>query len=117
MTRNSGARALGELSVQPAVTTIVLHGELDLTTIEPLRDLLDEAVAPGPRRLVVDLGDVPFVDLLSLSAILAAADAVRKDGGLAAVSGASQPVRRICALLNADDVLMAAVPLQRRVAG
>ena len=106
---------LGELVVRPAVTTVVLHGELDLTTIDGLRALLDQAVMRAPERLVVDLGDVPFVDVLSLSAILAAADAVRERGATAGVSGASTAVRRICALLNADDVLMAAIPLQRRV--
>src|SRR5436305_6283028 len=106
---------LGELVVRPGVATVVLHGELDLTTVEDLRDLLDDAVSQAPARLVVDLGDVPFVDVLSLSAILAATDCVRDNGGVATVSGASAAVRRICALLGADDVLVAAIPLQRRV--
>lgn len=110
-------RVLGELVVRPATTLVVLHGELDYTTIDEMRELLDDAVARQPRRLIIDLADVPFIDVLSLSSILAAADAVRDDGGVAAVSGASTAVRKICALLNADDVLTAAVPLQRRAAG
>jgi len=108
---------LGELLVRPTATTLVLHGELDLATINLLRDLLDDAVATRPRMLVIDLRDVPFVDLLSLSAILAAADAVRDRGGDASVAGASTAVRRVCALLNADDVLAAEIPLQRRAVG
>ena len=108
---------LGELEVRPMVTTVVLHGELDLVTVEALRSLLDDAVVNDPSRLVIDITDVPFVDVLSLSTILATADAVRDRGGVALVRGATAAVRRVCALLNADDVLAADVPLQRRFAG
>ena len=108
---------LGELEVRPMVTTVVLHGELDLVTVEALRSLMDEAVQHEPTRLVIDISDVPFVDVLSLSTILAAADSVRDRGGTAFVRGATVAVRRICALLNADDVLAADIPLQRRFAG
>jgi anti-anti-sigma factor len=108
---------LGELEVRPMVTTVVLHGELDLVTVEALRELLGAATSPSPQRLVIDIADVPFVDVLSLSTILAAADSVRDAGGTAVVRGATAPVRRICALLNADDVLAAEIPLQRRRVG
>jgi len=108
---------LGELEVRPMVTTVVLHGELDLVTVEALRSLLDDAVVHDPSRLVIDITDVPFVDVLSLSTILATADAVRDRGGVALVRGATAAVRRVCALLNADDVLAADIPLQRRFAG
>ena len=58
---------LGELEVRPMVTTVVLHGELDMVTVEALRSLLDDAVVNDPSRLVIDITDVPFVDVLSLS--------------------------------------------------
>jgi anti-anti-sigma regulatory factor len=56
---------------------------------------------------------VAFIDVVSLSAILATADGVREDGRQLMVSGASLSVRRLCALLNADDVLAPPVPLPR----
>ena len=99
------------------VTTVVLHGDLDLVTVEALRALLDDAVVNEPTRLVIDIADVPFVDVLSLSTILATADAVRERGGSAIVRGATAAVRRVCNLLNAEDVLAVDVPLQRRFAG
>ena len=68
---------LGELQVQPMVTTVVLHGDLDLVTVEALRELLEDAVVGEPARLVIDIADVPFIDVLSLSSILATTDAVR----------------------------------------
>lgn len=104
---------LGELEVRPEVTVLVLHGELDIVTVAGVRTLLDEAVATGCRRLVVDLNDVPFVDVLCLSAVLAAVDRVRDAGGEASVVGASRPVRRMCALLGADDALVLQIPEPR----
>jgi anti-sigma B factor antagonist len=102
--------------VRAADTTVVLHGDLDLVTVERLRALLAKACAGGPDRLVIDVSDVHFMDVLSLSAILAVSDTLRERGGSALVTGAPRSVRRMCAVLNATDVLAAEVPVQR-VAG
>jgi len=107
---------LGEVQVTPDETVVTLHGDLDMVTLDELRALLDQACLGDPRRVVVDLGDVPFVDVLSLSTILASADAVREYGGALHVRGASGAVRRICALLNAKDVLLPALPMPRLAA-
>jgi anti-sigma B factor antagonist len=107
---------LGELQVAPSATVVTLHGDLDLVTLEELRGILDQACFGDPTRVVVDLTDVPFVDVLSLSTILASADSVREYGGFLHVRGASGAVRRICALLNAKDVLLPTVPAPRLTA-
>jgi anti-anti-sigma factor len=104
---------LGELLVQLDTTTVRLHGDLDMVTVEGLRALLAEASADRPDQLVVDLSDVGFVDVLSLSAILAAADMLRDRGGRLVVRGASASMRRICGLLNAQDILMPELPHPR----
>lgn len=113
----NGGVVLGEVDVRPEVTVLVLHGELDIVTVAEVRALLDEAGAPDCNRLVIDLRDVPFVDVLCLSAILAAVDRLRDMGGEASVVGASKPVRRMCALLGADDALVLQIPDQRAAAG
>src|SRR5689334_16727626 len=97
-----GVMLLGELQMQQAVVTVVLHGDLDLVTIEDLRALLEKAAEHQPSRLVIDLSDVPFVDVLSLSAVLATADLVRDVGGAVVVRGASGSVRRMCRMFNAE---------------
>lgn len=107
---------LGELQVLPAATVLTLHGELDMVTVEDLRRLLDAACDAAEHTLVIDLSDVPFIDVLSLSAILAAADSLRERGANLAVVGARPAVRRVCALLNAEDVLAPAMPQQRAAA-
>src|SRR3954471_3921335 len=104
---------LGELLVQPSATTVRLHGELDLVTADALRALLAEAAAEKPAKVVVDITDVPFVDVISLSTILAAADAMREREAPLIVVGASQSVRRLFQVLNAEDVLAPALPMPR----
>jgi anti-anti-sigma factor len=104
---------LGELQVAPDTTVVTLHGDLDLVTLEDLRELLAQACFGDPHEVVIDLSDVPFVDVLSLSAFLASADAMRDNGGALHVRGASGAVRRICALLNAKDLLLPGVPSPR----
>jgi anti-anti-sigma factor len=95
------------------VTFARLHGDLDRVNVDALRDLLDNICAGSSSQVVVDLCDVPFVDVLSLSVILGTADALRESGRQLAVAGASSSVRRLCALLNAEDILAPEITLER----
>src|SRR3954452_4577121 len=104
---------LGELLVQPSATTVRLHGELDLVTVDALRALLAEAAAEVAAKGVVAITDVPFVDALSLSTILAAAASMREREAPLIVVGASQSVRRLFEVLNAQDALAPALPMPR----
>lgn len=106
---------LGELRMLPSTAVLVLHGELDIVTADDLRQLLDKACAHDSAAVVIDLSDVPFIDVLSLSAMLATADSLRERGGNLTVTGASSSVRRVCSLLNADDVLAPVIPGPRLV--
>jgi anti-anti-sigma factor len=104
---------LGEVHVVSDVTFARLHGDLDRVSVDGLRDLLDDICQGTSSRIVIDLSDVGFVDVLSLSVILGTADALREGGRSLVVEGASTSVRRLCALLNAEDILAPRVPLQR----
>jgi anti-sigma B factor antagonist len=102
---------IGEVQVRADATVARLHGELDLVTVDALRDLLDDVCAGPAQRVVVDLSDVPFIDVLSLSVVLGAADGLRDDGRQLVVESAGTSVRRMCELLNAEDVLAPPPPL------
>jgi anti-sigma B factor antagonist len=102
---------LGEVHVVSDVTFARLHGDLDRVNVEALRDLLDDICAGSSSRVVVDLCDVPFIDVLSLSVILGTADALHESGRQLVVEGASNSVRRLCSLLNAEDILAPRVSL------
>lgn len=104
---------LGEVDVASGVTVARLHGDLDRTSVDGLRDLLDGVCDGESQRVVIDLCDVGFVDVLSLSVILGTADELRETGRYLSVEGASNSVRRLCELLNAEDILAPRLPLPR----
>ena len=104
---------LGEVFVMSDTALVRLHGDLDLVNVEDLRDLLDGIHAGKSAHVIVDLSDVPFIDVLSLSVILGAADALREGGRQLQVESASTSVRRLCTLMNADDILAPEVPFAR----
>jgi anti-sigma B factor antagonist len=96
---------IGEITIDETALTVVLHGDLDMVTVDALRTMLDDVVTGPAPTVVVDLTDVAFLDVMSLSVILSTADALRESGRELTVRGASASVRRVCALLNAEDVL------------
>ena len=51
-------------------TVVHLAGELDLHNAQPVRAALLEAVAAAPARLVVDLGEVTFLDSTVLGVLI-----------------------------------------------
>jgi anti-anti-sigma factor len=104
---------LGQVDVASDLTVARLHGELDRTSVDALRDLLAGVCATDSTRVVVDLRDVGFVDVLSLSVILGTADELRETGRHLSVEGASNSVRRLCELLNAEDILAPRVAMPR----
>lgn len=52
--------------------TVVMAGELDISTVGPVRECLDGLLRaePLPERLVVDLERLSFVDSMGLSVLL-----------------------------------------------
>jgi anti-sigma B factor antagonist len=67
--------------VEPDVAVVTVFGDVDLDTAEQLRRAIERAVAEGPPGEVrVDLGAVPFMDSLGISALLAGYRAATAQG-------------------------------------
>jgi anti-sigma B factor antagonist len=62
------------------VHVVSVAGELDLHTAGDLHTALDSALAREPRRVVVDLGGVTFLDSTALGALVTAAKRARATG-------------------------------------
>jgi anti-sigma B factor antagonist len=69
------------------VLVLSLAGELDLATAPVLRDALRRAVERSPKRLVVDLAEVTFVDSTVLGALVEARSALGGDAFALAAPG------------------------------
>jgi anti-sigma B factor antagonist len=83
---------MGDESVEPlreapvrAVETVDgsvvvrLAGELDLYNAEDIRAALAQAIEGSPRRVVVDMGDVEFVDSTALGVLIEAHSKLGRD--------------------------------------
>ena len=87
------------LSVEETVA-IRVTGELDLSTADALRRLLEHALRSG-RPVLIDLRDVTFIDVSGLHAVLD--PAVRsRDSGCVVTALASPAVLRLLRLLAID---------------
>lgn len=97
--------SVGELPA-PRLRVLQPEGDLDLLTVDDLRAQLADAVADGDADVLIELGKVEHVDIVALSAILAAADTLREQGRSLHVASARRELRRVCALLRAEDILL-----------
>jgi len=81
---------------------ISVYGELDLFSVDVLRDALAEV--PEASRVVIDLQDVDFVDCSALRYIEHAAVRFAADSRKLRVEHASGLVHRVMELLKLDDL-------------
>lgn len=69
------------ITADPTGDLLLLVGEIDLATSHLLVDAIDEAIAAGASRLVLDFAGVTFVNSTGLGAMVAATKRLRQDGG------------------------------------
>ena len=50
---------------------VVAQGEIDVATAPELRDLLRDELALSPKKLIIDMADVSFIDSSGLSELVA----------------------------------------------
>jgi anti-sigma B factor antagonist len=89
-------------------TTVALCGELDVSTIATVRDVLEQECARRPSRIVVDLAHVEFVDSSALHAFVVANKRLEENGGSLRITGVSDVVRRTFEIVGLDEVFFSA---------
>ena len=77
---------LMEEELDSGTVVLTIAGELDVATAPRLRERLEAVQDRGVNRIVLDLGDVTFVDSMSVSAMIAAKTALGAEGRLAVVA-------------------------------
>ncbi|HEY0718173.1 MAG TPA: STAS domain-containing protein [Streptosporangiaceae bacterium] len=89
------------ISVRPQLAdgtaTVVVAGELDLTTTPVLARHLDQIMARQPRRLVIDLAQVSFIDVAAARLISGATRSL-PSAGPPVLRKPSPEARRVLAL-------------------
>lgn len=87
------------------VVALVLHGELDITTLPLAEREVGAAAAAGPATLLIDLSRLDFVDSSGVRLVLLADDTTRAAGRRLTVRLGTGPARRVFELLGLVDRL------------
>ena len=88
-------------------TYVVLtpEGKFNLVAAPPLKARIDDLVASGKARLVVDLHAVDFIDSSGLGALIGGLKSARQQGGDLRIAAAGDQVRAVLKLTNLDRIL------------
>lgn len=95
------------ISVESTQFSVVirLSGEADLSTLEQLRDALNDQISGGAQELTIDLSGLRFADSGSIRALTDAYLALRAQGGTLELVHPQPNVARVLVLLGIDQVL------------
>jgi anti-sigma B factor antagonist len=83
---------------------VAVSGDVDIATAPALRAALAQAL-DGGRRVVVDLGDVPFLDSTGLGLLVAAYNRAAAGGGALVIARPQRIVRNALRLVQVDTVI------------
>jgi anti-anti-sigma factor len=84
---------------------IRIQGELDIATAPKLESVLLHAMDSGAPSIVLDLGQVSFIDSMGLRVLVWAAKESSQDGDLLRIDCGSGPVRRMMEITSLDRSL------------
>jgi anti-sigma B factor antagonist len=87
-------------------TTIVLAGDLDLSTISELHDALDAECSSTPSRLVIDIAAVEFIDSAALHLFVTTSNQLANSGGSFEIVQVPERLRRTFSITNLDALLL-----------
>ena len=83
-------------------TSIVVRGELDLSTSPALAAALEDAAATGAGSVTLDLSAVTFIDSSALRVLVQGGRDLKTCGKVLFIGGRSTVVTRVLAMTNLD---------------
>jgi len=92
-------------------------GRIDLISSAELKQRFAEAVEQGRPRLIVDLGDVSFIDSSGLGALISGLKAARAAGGYLRIARPNDQARLILELTTLHRVLPPYGSIEEALAG
>ena len=89
---------------QSRSNVLPLKGEIDLHVSPSITASLNEVIEKKPKRVVVDLSDVSYIDSAGLAALIQAMQKVEGYGGKFMLAGLQETVRSIFEISRLDQV-------------
>ncbi len=87
-------------------------GAIDLHVSPEVRAALRALIDEKPKRIVVDLSRVPYVDSSGLAVLIGAKQELEADGGTFVLAGAQQAVRTILESARLDQYFKLAADVE-----
>lgn len=81
------------------------EGKFNLVAAPPIKARIDDLVAAGKSRIVVDLHAVDFIDSSGLGVLIGGLKSARQQGGDLRIAAAGDQVRAVLKLTNLDRIL------------
>jgi anti-sigma B factor antagonist len=94
----------GPTAQRDRAEVLPLRGEIDLHISPSVTASLNAMIEKKPRRLVVDLSDVTYIDSAGLAALIEAMQKVEGYGGKFLLAGLQETVRSIFEISRLDQV-------------
>lgn len=91
---------------------VVVGGEVDVYTAPLLRDALDQQIAAGHIRLVVDLDAVEFMDSTGLGVLVGRLKLVRNRNGWLRIVCSNERVLKVFRITGLDRVFTISATLE-----
>jgi anti-sigma B factor antagonist len=98
-------------------TLIELTGEVDVTTSDTLREVLEEETSRRPHTVIIDLSGLRFMDSSALHVIFAANRELAAQGGTLALVGPQKAVATLLRVTEASQVVPIYPTLPEATAG
>jgi len=93
------------LTTHDDYAVVAVEGRLTATGAPRLRQSVDDAVAAGRARVVIDMGAVEFIDSSGIGALIGGLKSTRLADGDLRIAAVPETVRRVLKLTNLDRVL------------
>ena len=95
-----------DISDSPSRRVIRPHGEIDLSTVPPLRAALHDLITDAnDTAVVVDLADVQFIDSSGIAVLVSAYRRAREAGLAFSLARPTSAVAKVLALTQADRLI------------
>jgi anti-anti-sigma factor len=89
------------------VTVLAPKGPLTISTVSPFRESLERLIQSGAKRIVLDLGEVSFMDTLGMAAIISGMKQTRERDGELRIARPTDVVRLTLTVTALSRVLRA----------
>ena len=86
------------------VLVVHVEGQLVITNRAELKDLVQERLAAGDRRFVIDFTQTPYIDSSGLGALVTIAKRIREEGGDVRLAGLNDDLRQLFELTKLDTL-------------